>query len=219
MKKLLVTIVLVLAVFALFGEKPAFEVIKPAKPVAVKNMSAFVEHKLPAMISLKSPLFKGEIQNSNTISGISIHRVSWAYDGIPVVGRFTVVKEKEGKIVDIINGMNNFSLNTKPAMTAEKAALDFAKKLYGDSIKNPDFLSKLVIIGYDDSYRLAYRVRFRPMSPLDGRYFFIDANSGELLRSGNLIKYATNKAKVFEENPVSTPDPIEVDLLWVADDA
>jgi hypothetical protein len=219
MKKLLVTIVLVLAVFALFGEEPAFEVIKPAKPVAVKNISAFVEHKLPAMISLKSPLFKGEIQNSNTISGISIHRVSWAYDGIPVVGRFTVVKEKEGKIVDIINGMNNFSLNTKPAMTAEKAALDFAKKLYGDSIKNPDFLSKLVIIGYGDSYRLAYRVRFRPMSPLDGRYFFIDANSGELLRSGNLIKYATNKAKVFEENPVSTPDPIEVDLLWVADDA
>ena len=219
MKKLFVTIVLVLAVFALFGEKPAFEVIKPAKPVAVKNMSAFVEHKLPAMISLKSPLFKGEIQNSNTISGISIHRVSWAYDGIPVIGRFTVVKEKEGKIVDIINGMKDFSIDTKPVLSGEQAALTLAKKQFGDSIKKPDFATKLVIIGYNGGYRLAYRVRFRPMSPVDGRFYFVDAMNGRVLRTGNLVKFATNKAKVFEKNPVSTPDPIEVDLLWVRDDA
>jgi len=71
MKKLLIALALVFAVSALFGEKPKFEVIKPAKTVTVKNMPAFVEQKLPAMISLKSPLFKGTIQNSNTISGTS----------------------------------------------------------------------------------------------------------------------------------------------------
>ena len=92
MKKLLISLALVFAVFALFGEKPKFEVIKPAKPLAVKNISAFVEQKLPAMISLKSPLFKGEIQNSNTISGVAIHRISWSYNGIPVIGRSTVLK-------------------------------------------------------------------------------------------------------------------------------
>ena len=219
MKKLVVVLAILFAVFALFGEKPKFEVIKPVKPLAVKNMPAFVEQKLPSLISLKSPLFKGEIQNSNTISETSIHRVSWVYNGIPVVGKFTVIKEKDGKIINIINGLSNFSINTKPAMTAEKAALSLAKKQFGDSIKNPDFISKLVIIEDAGSYKLTYRIRFRPMSPLDGRFFYVDANNGRVLRTGNLIKYATNKAKVFEMNPISTPEPIEVDLLWVGDDA
>ena len=219
MKKLFIATVLLFAFSVLFGEKPEFETIRPAKPIAVKNISAFVEHKLPAMISLKSPLFKGEIQNSNTISGTAIHRVTWSYNGIPVIGKFTVIKEKEGKVVDIINGMGNFSIDTKPALTAEQAALALAKKQFGDSIKKPDFATKLVIIGYNGGYRLAYRVRFRPMSPVDGRFYYVDAMNGRVLRTGNLIKYATNKAKVFEKNPVSTPDPIEVDLLWVGDDA
>ncbi len=219
MKKLLVILAVIFAVSALFGEKPKFDVIKPVQPIAVKNMPAFVEHKLPAMISLKSPLFKGTIQNSNTISGTAIHRIAWSYNGIPVVGKFTVIKENNGKIFNIINGLSNFSIDTKPAMTAEKAALVLAKKQFGDSIKNPDFAAKLVIIEDDGSYKLAYRIRFRPKSPVDGRYFYVDANNGRLLRTGNLVKFATNKAKVFEMNPVSTPDPIEVDLLWVGNDA
>ncbi len=217
MKKLVISLALVFAVFALFGAKPEFEVIKPAKPITVKNMPAFVEHKLPALISLKSPLFKGSIQNSNTISGTAIHRVSWSYNGIPVVGKYTVIKEKDGKVVDIINGMDNFSIDTKPALSAEQAALALAGKQFGK--KNPDFISNLVIISNGDGYRLAYRVRFRPMSPVDGRFFYVDANNGRVLRTGNLVKFASNKAKVFDENPVSTPDPIEVDLLWVGDDA
>lgn len=219
MKKSLIICAIVFAFSALFGEKPDFEIIKPAKPLAVKNISTFVEHKLPAVISLKSPLFKGTIRNSNTIAGTAIHRIEWAYNGIPVVGRFTVVKEKDGKVVSIINGMNDFSINTKPALSAEKAALALAKKQFGNLTKEPDSISKLVIIGYGDSYKLAYRVRFRPSSPLDGRYFFVDAMNGRLLRTGNLVKFATNKAKVFDKNPVSTPDPIEVELLWVGDDA
>lgn len=219
MKKLLIAFAIVFAVFALFGEGSGFEVIKPDKPIALKNISTFVEHKLPAVISLKSPLFKGEIQNSNTIAGTAIHRIAWSYNGIPVVGRFTVVKEKDGKIVDIINGMKDFSIDTKPALSAEKAALVLAEKQFGDSIKKPDFTSKLVIIAYNGTYRLAYRVRFRPMSPVDGRFFYVDAMNGRILRTGNLVKFASNKTKVFDENPVSTPDPIEIDLLWVGDDA
>ncbi len=219
MKKLVIALAIVFAVFALFGEKPKFEVIKPAKAITVKNMPAFVEHKLPALISLKSPLFKGEIQNSNTISGTAIHRITWSYNGIPVVGKFTVIKEKDGKIFSVINGLSNFSLNTKPAMTAEQAALALAKKQFGTSASKPDFAANLAIIEDAGVYKLAYRIRFRPMSPVDGRFFYVDADNGRILRTGNLVKFATNKAKVFEMNPVSTPDPIEVDLLWVGDDA
>lgn len=219
MKKLVAALAILFAAFALFGEKPKFDVIKPAKPLAVKNMSAFVEQKLPAMISLKSPLFKGEIQNSNTISGTAIHRVSWNYNGLPVVGKFTVIKEKDGKIFSIVNGLRNFSIDTKPAISAEQAALTLNGKHFGDPAKKPDFAAKLVILEDSGNYRLAYRIRFRPMNPVDGRFFFVDAQNGRLLRTGNLVKFATNKAKVFDMNPISTPDPIEVDLLWVGDDA
>ena len=219
MKKLVAALAILFAAFVLFGEKPKFDVIKPAKPLAVKNMSAFVEQKLPAMISLKSPLFKGEIQNSNTISGTAIHRVSWNYNGLPVVGKFTVIKEKDGKIFSIVNGLRNFSIDTKPAISAEQAALTLNGKHFGDPAKKPDFAAKLVILEDSGNYRLAYRIRFRPMSPVDGRFFFVDAQNGRLLRTGNLVKFATNKAKVFDMNPISTPDPIEVDLLWVGDDA
>ena len=219
MKKFLAFFMTVFAVFTLLAEKPKFEVIKPAKPLAVKNMNTFVEQKLPAIISLKSPIFKGEIQNSNTISGTSIHRISWSYKGIPVVGKFTVVKEKDSRIIGIINGINDFSIDTKPAITVEEAAAILAKKQFGDSIKKPDFASQLVIVAYNGEYKLAYRIRFRPASPTDGKYFFVDANNGRILRTGNLVKFATNKAKVFDKNPVSTPDPIEVDLLWIGDDA
>lgn len=219
MRRLFIPLAVFFAFFALFGEKPAFEFIRLEKPVSVVNIDNFVAKKLPATVSLKNPLLKGTIQNSNTISGVSIHRVSWVYNGIPVVGKFTVLKEKDGKIFSIVNGMKDFSLDTNPALSAEKAALMLAKKRFGDSIKNPDFISQLVIIDYLGEYKLAYRVRFRPMSPLDGRFFFVDANSGKLLRTGNLVKQATNKAKVFDMNPVSTPKPIEIDLLWVGDDA
>ena len=219
MKKLFVVLVLIFAVSALFGAKPEFEVIKPAKPIAVKNISAFVEKKLPALISLKSPLFKGEIQNSNTIAGTAIHRISWSYNGIPVVGRFTVLKEKDGKVIDIINGMGDFTISTKAAVSPEQAAIALAEKQFGGSIKKPDFAAKTVIIEDKGEYRLAYRIRFRPSSPIDGRFFYVDANNGRVLRTGNLVKFATNQAKVFDMNPVSTPDPIEIDLLWVGDDA
>ena len=219
MRKLFILTAILFAFTALFGGKPEFEIIRLEKPLSAANIQNFVAKKLPAAISLKSPLLKGTIQNSNTISGVSIHRVSWVYNGIPVVGKFTVIKEKDGKIFNIINGLHDFSLDTKPVLSPEQAALTLKGKHFGDPAIKPDFAAKLVILEDSGDYRLAYRIRFRPMSPVDGRFFFVDAKNGRLLRTGNLVKFATNKAKVFEMNPVSTPDPVEVDLLWVGDDA
>lgn len=221
MKKLLVILLIVFAVFAISAEngKQKFKIVKLEKPVPAANIQNFVAHKLPAVLKIKNPLLKGNLESSNTISGVSIHRVSWVYGGIPVLGKFSVVREQNGKIVNVINSLEDFSLDTKPAMTVENAAEIFARKHFGNLTKTPDFVSELVIIGYNGGYRLAYRLRFRPKNPLDGRFYFVDANTGELLRTGNLIKYASNTAKVFDMNPISTPDPIEVELPWVADDA
>ena len=200
--------------FVLSAEKLEFK-----DPVPAKNIPDFVKTKLPSIISLRNPLFKGKVQNSNTISGISFHRVSWTYNGIPVAGKFTVVKEKNGKVVNILNGIKDFSIDTKPALSPEKAAAVLEKNLSGRTLDR-DFIARTVIIDIDGEYKLAYRIRFLPENPLDGRYYFVDANTGKLLRSGDLVKHAiTNTAKVFEKNPISTPDPIEITLPWLGDDA
>ena len=219
MKKLFILTAVLFVFSVLLGEKSDFEFIRLEKNVSIINPDTFVAKKLPAAVSLKNPLIKGKIENSNTISGVSIHRVSWEYNNIPIIGKFTVIKEKNGKIFNIINGIKDFSLDTEPALSAERAASAFADRHLGDSVFKFDFISQLVIIDYLGEYKLAYRLRFRPKSMLDGRFFFVDANTGKLLRTGNLIKQVSNKAKVFEMNPVSTPDPIEIDLPWVADDA
>ena len=212
--KKIMTVFLLCFSFVLSAEK-----LELRDPVPAKNIPDFVRTKLPSIISLKNPLFKGEVQNSNTISGISIHRVSWTYNGIPVAGKFTVVKEKNGKIVSILNGIKDFSIDTKPALSPEKAAAVLKKNLSGRT-PDRDFIARTVIIDIDGEYKLAYRIRFLPETPLDGKYYFVDANTGKLLRFGDLVKYATaDTAKVFEKNPISTPDPTEVTLPWLGNDA
>ena len=130
MKKLLVILLIVFAVFAISAEngKQKFKIVKLEKPVPAANIQNFVAQKLPAVLKIKNPLLKGNLQSSNTISGVSIHRVSWVYAGIPVLGKFSVIREKDGKIINIINSMEDFSIDTKPAMTVENAAEIFAKK-------------------------------------------------------------------------------------------
>ena len=212
LKKIL-TVFLLCSYFVLSAEK-----LELKNPLPVKDIPNFVETKLPAIISVKNPLFKGTVRNSNTISGISIHRISWSYNGIPVVGRFTVVKEKDGNVINIVNGIKDFSIDTKPALSPEKAAAALAEAVFGGTSKS-DFVATTAIIPVNGEYKLAYRIRFRPENPLDGRYYFVDANDGRVLRSGDLVKFATNKAKVFEFNPIRTPDPIEVTLPWLGNDA
>ena len=218
MKKLFVLILSVL-MLATLSASDKFSELKLEKPIKISNLPAFIQKDLPALISLDKTNFSGRLMNSNTLSGVTTHRISWSYKGIPVYGRFTVLREKDGAVVSLFNGMNSFTLDTNPKMSADAAAKAAYARLTNSKDLTPRFASELMIISFNGTYRLAYKIRFAPVNPTDGRFFFVDANSGKVLRSGTSIFRSTNEAKVFEFNPIRTPDPKTLELPWVADDA
>ncbi len=53
--------------------------------------------------------------------------------------------------------------------------------------EKPDFHSDLVILKRFGKYRLARKIRFRPRSLIDGRYYYVDAHSGMRLGGGTFV--------------------------------
>jgi len=184
------------------------------------DLKNFVKLELPGVISLKNSSIKGELLGTNEISGMKIHKIQWSYNGIPVVGRYTVINEKGGKVLNVINGLKDFSLNTAPDLSSVEAAEKVSFQNNGNIVADHDFISNLVIIERFGKYRLAYRIRFKPSSILDGRFYYVDAHDGKYLGGGNFVmKSSENTAKVFNTNPIRDKEAVEVELPWVADDA
>lgn len=195
-----------------------FDVSRAVKTTA--ELKSFINFELPKVISIKNSSIKAELLGSNEISGMKIHKVQWNYNGIPVEGRYSVIQEKDGEIFNVINALNDFSLDAKPVLSVSEAVKAVSFQNNGNIVKDPDFISNLVIVERFGKYRLAYKIRFRPSSILDGRFYYVDAHSGMYLGGGNFVMKATeNTAKVFKTNPVRDNTAIEIELPWVADDA
>ncbi|MGI6395241.1 MAG: hypothetical protein ACOX2F_11045 [bacterium] len=221
MKKLFVVVAVSVLFFSFIGAKESkISFHELSKKIAVPNdLKNFVKKELPALISVKDRAINGKILGTNEISGVKIHKIEWSYGGIPVVGRYSVIKERNGEIFSVINALEDFSVDTNPTLSPLEAAKTVSLQNSGSISISPDFISQLVIIERFGKYRLAHKVRFRPTSILDGRFYYVDAHSGEYLGGGNFVMSASeNTAKVFDTNPVRDK-ATEVELPWVADDA
>lgn len=231
MKKLLLTLLLA---FATIG---AAEIGKDVKVSYMKNipfiirgievpvdsnleLKNFVNLKLTDFTKVDHKLVVPKISFSQKVGNITFHRISYSIDGIPVLGRHTVLKQRDGKIFSVINAIENIDVDTKPSISALIASQKVVSNNYSAVPGKPDFLSNLVIIKRFEKYRLAWKIRFRPSNPLDGRYYYVDAHSGQKLGGGNFVRNAepTNMAKVFLSNPIRDTEPVEVELPWIADD-
>lgn len=218
MKKLLTVLAVVFFVSGICGHDLEFIKLNRSAGTAEK-LKSFVARDLNGLISVNDSDLSGRLITTNRIGDIKLHRVAWSYKGIPVEGKYTVLKEKNGKIFKMINSMRNVNIDTTPSITANAAAKIVSVNNHGKILSDPDFISKLVIIGHAGEFRLAYKIRFRPSSPLDGRFYYVDAHNGKSLGGGNFVMKATeNTAKVFETNPLRNEEPIEVELPWVSDD-
>jgi len=221
MKSFVLTVFLVVFVSALSAESFEKEkIFKLNKPVpALQDMSEFIAHDLPGMIALDSSRMNGHILKSFAAGDIKIHRIEWKYKGIPVIGKYSVIKEKNGVIYKVINTVSDIKIDTVPKFTALAVASKISNKFL-KRLDNPVFASTLVILYSGDRYRLAYRIRFKPASLADGNFYYIDAHTGSYLGGGNFVlNESSNTAKVFETNPVRNPEPVEVELPWIGDDA
>jgi len=185
------------------------------------QLDNFVKLQLPNILKIDSKIIHPEISSSQKIGHTTFHRISYSVNGIPVLGVHTVLKQKNGAIRSVINAAQDINVDTKPAINALEASKKVVLNNYSVLPKNPDFRSKLVIIERFGKYRLAWRIRFRPASPIDGRYYYVDAHSGLKLGGGNFVRNVepTNMAKVFLSNPIRDEEAVEIELPWIADDA
>ncbi|MCK5807371.1 hypothetical protein KAH37_00145 [bacterium] len=186
-------------------------------PLAVRNL---LITKLNGRLNLNEeliPHFKagyGPIENS-------ILKFDYSYKDIPVSGRYTVVTLSNGKVIKVASAVENIELDVKNLLPLNGAVKDAQFARFGKELKStPKIYSKTIIMKWLGSYRVVYKVSFTPTSLADGRFYLVDAHTGEYFGGGNSVRNAepTNMAKVFETNPLRNPEPIEVELPWVADD-
>lgn len=151
----------------------------------------------------------------------SIFKYSYTFKGIPVEGRYTVVTVSNGVVIKVDSALENIAVDVDNLLPLEVAAKDAQFARFGQKLKTtPKIYSKTIIKKWLGSYRVVYKVSFMPTSLADGRFYYVDAHTGEYFGGGNTVIHAapTNMAKVFETNPIRHPEPIEVELPWVADD-
>lgn len=171
-----------------------------------------------------------------TIDGTSIFKYGHSYKGWPVEGTFTTVSIKNGKAYRINNGLGRIDLDLSkvvPADTAVRTAM--AKHFKKLPAALPRHMAEKVIIPVGAGlYLPAYKVRFMPLSMADSRIYYVNAKSGKFIKGFNHTMFADDDslltddpavaldtAKVYTNNPITTPDLVEVTLPWVApaDDA
>jgi hypothetical protein len=223
-EKVLLIILAVTVTVNLYGDAAGKKISSVIRDLDLKarNISDVVrltEETVPSIVSINRENFKAEILVSNKIGDTSIYKVGWKYKGIPVEGRYTVLKAKNDSVFKIHNNIEQFEIETVPTVDKLTAARNIFTIKYPVNTSMPDFISDLVILNRGGGYRLAWKIRFRPESPVDGRFFYVDAHTGKSLGGGNFVmSLSENTAKVFETNPVRDKEAITVELPWIADD-
>ena len=165
-----------------------------------------------------------------TLGGTTIFKYRSAYKGWLVEGAYTSVSLRNGKVYRITNGIGKINLDLSrvvPTDLAVKAAMKrhFPQMPAGIA---PNMVEK-VIVKIGEIYMPAYKVRLIPFHMADNRIYYVHAKSGKLLYVQNKVMFddtdvllpdesvtPLDTAKVYEKNPITTPDLTEVTLPDVA---
>jgi len=166
--------------------------------------------------------------------GTSIFKYGHQYKGWTVEGRYTTVSIRNGKAYRVTNGVGRIDLDLSKVIAPE-AAVKVAMKRHFPKMPAgavPNMVEK-VIVRIGGLYMPAYKVRLVPFHMADNRVYYVHAKSGKLLFARNKVMFddadtilsdeplvALDTAKVYEKNPITTPDLTEVTLpdVSAADD-
>ncbi len=165
------------------------------------------------------------------LGGTKIFKYGHAYKGWAVEGAFTTVSMKNGKVYRINNGLGRIDLDLSKTVAPEKAVMVAMTKHFPKSATAlPKNMVEKVIVRVGSLYIPAYKVRLMPLNMADNRVYYINAKSGKFLFAHNKTMYADDDtllsddpitaldtAKVYEKNPITTPDLTETTLPWVAE--
>ncbi len=158
--------------------------------------------------------------------GTSIFKYGHQYKGWTVEGLYTTVSIKDGKAYRVTNGVGKIDLDLSKVIAPE-AAVKVAMKRHFPKMPAgvvPNMVEK-VIVRVGGLYVPAYKVRLIPFHMADNRVYYVHAKSGKLIFVHNKVMFddadtllsdepivALDTAKVYEKNPITTPNLVEVTL-------
>jgi Zn-dependent metalloprotease len=125
------------------------------------------------------------IQDDTMIPGRTVERLSQSYEGLPVFGG-QVIRQMDGRSMISVTGRlyDALDMDVDPSISPARAnEIGVAAAPAGAEIRGETTLG---IVPVDDGYRLAYRMKVR--SDWSMREVYVDANSGQIVRSINGIQ-------------------------------
>lgn len=131
--------------------------------------------------------YKTEIDNI----GYTHYRYHQTYMSVPVQYGVYYVHTLKGRIVSA-NGewYNNINLSTQPKLTPKEAYGAAVSYVHADAFQHEQEdkeNNELVILPYEGRYYLAYRCDVFASKPMSREWYFIDANTGSLIKADNRI--------------------------------
>lgn len=172
----------------------------------------FIDGYKPVLTPAKESDLKKIITHQSK-GGRTHHRYQQTWNGIPVEGQYVLLHEQNG-ILNSINGavVAGLSINVHPALSETQALANVrqpsTRYAWEDATMetelqqvtgNPDATyfpkGKLVIFSGDQppssnsNYKLAWRFNLYSLTPHDHQQFYVDAQTGVILKTTSLMKH------------------------------
>ncbi len=152
--------------------------------------------------------------------GLTVVHLTQTHAGVPVDGAgLAVLVDAQGRARVMAGRLAELAgVATAPRLEPLEA-VRLALLAHPTSVTPVDpRLARLVVLDRGAAARLAYRVALPPVPELvEAPVLYVDATDGRILHREDGVRFA-KKARVFVENPVTTPMPSEVTLDAARDD-
>ena len=175
-----------------------------------------------ALREARAPAGQLEQGSARQSFGVTFRRFRQSVDGVPVLGSELVVTDAPGRRGDLVVDRTRRVGEPRAALLSRRKALRVARR--GGRIRalRVPPRAALAILPTGHGPALVWRVLMASARPVASLEVLVDARSGRLVRTRDLLQYATGSAQLFDPNPVvanggtaglSDADDADSDLL------
>jgi Zn-dependent metalloprotease len=157
-----------------------------------------------ALKSAKAPASQLEATRTVHLGDATVTRYAQEVGGVAVLGGDVVVVDDQGSAPEVVTDASTAAVAAPPEADVSAAeAIAIARSASGASGNRAAPTAKLAI-DPDQGGALVRRVVIASQRPLKDFEVTIDAASGEVLATRNLLRYATGSAQLYTPNPIAT---------------
>jgi len=175
-----------------------------------------------ALREAQAPAGQLERGSAHKSLGVTFRRFRQSVDGVPVLGSELVVTDAPGRRGDLVVDRTRRVGEPRAALLSRREALRVARRGARIRALRVPPRATLAILPSGHGPALVWRVLMASAKPVASLEVLVDARSGRLVRTRDLLQYATGSAQLYDPNPVvanggtaglSDADDADSDLL------